>query len=362
MTAIFRSVSLLLVACTVFGGVAVAQAPAAPAAPQSAAYQPPQDPKAAKLYAEAAEQFKQRHYMLAIEFYGKADKQAEGKCLSCKLQSFKAARQINDFKQARERAESLLSLVTAASDKAQIYTWLGENGVAEGISTKKDKAFDEADAAFRSALEIQPGRLAALYGDGLALAHLHRDGESAERFRSYLAAAKPEDLDYQRAQRYVSRPELARARMAPNFRITTLDGKTVTLESLTGQVGLLDFWATWCGPCKEALPYVQKLARKYANQPFTILSVSIDSDEDADKWKDFVRGHEMTWLQYRDGDHQGPMARLFGVQVVPTTFTIDADGVLQDQHVGDADLDEKIAQLVKRASTRDSNSVKGNGL
>ena len=334
--------------------VAAAQAPAPAPAAQTAAYLPPQDPKAAKTYAEAADQLKQRHFMLAVELFAKADKQDGGQCASCKLQGYKAARQANDFKDAREEAEALLAIVTAASDKAQLHTWLGETGVAEGISTKKDKSFELADADFRAALELQPNRTSALYGDALALAHLHRDDDARQRFLAYLAAAKPEDLDYPRAKRYAERPELARARMAPNFRVTTLDGKTVTLESLTGKVVLLDFWATWCGPCKEALPYVQKLNRKYAGQPFVILSVSIDSEKDDAKWKDFVRDHEMTWLQYRDGDDHGPMARVFGVTAVPTTFTIDADGILEDQHVGDADLDGKIGQLLRRTAATKS--------
>ena len=154
-------------------------------------------------------------------------------------------------------------------------------------------------------------------------------------------------MDYARAQRFVERPELARAKMAPNFRLTTLDGRTLTLESLSGKVVLIDFWATWCGPCREALPHIRQIAQKFDGQPLVVLSISLDTDEA--KWKDFVAKNGMTWMQYRDGRFDGPIAKEFDVNAIPATFTIDADGVLEDQHVGDADIEGKLKKLIARA-------------
>jgi hypothetical protein len=78
-----------------------------------------------------------------------------------------------------------------------------------------------------------------------------------------------------------------------------------------------------------------------------VLSVNLDDDEQ--KWKDFVQ-NEMTWPQYGgDGGFKGPMATLFGVHAIPQTFTIDADGVLQDQHIGDASIEGKLKKLVSQA-------------
>ena len=78
-----------------------------------------------------------------------------------------------------------------------------------------------------------------------------------------------------------------------------------------------------------------------------MLSVSLDNDEE--KWKDFVAKNEMSWPQYRDGGFTGPISRLFDVRAIPHTFTIDADGVLQDEHVGDAAIEGKIKKLIARA-------------
>jgi hypothetical protein len=75
--------------------------------------------------------------------------------------------------------------------------------------------------------------------------------------------------------------------------------------------------------------------------------VSLDSDEQ--KWKDFIEKNGMTWMHYRDGGFTGPLSRMFAVNAIPHTFTIDADGVLQDEQIGDASIEGKLKKLVSRA-------------
>ena len=135
--------------------------------------------------------------------------------------------------------------------------------------------------------------------------------------------------------------------MAPPFTITTTDGQRVSMDDLAGKVVLLDFWATWCEPCREALPHMREIAKKFQAEPLVVLSVSLDNDEQ--KWRDFIVKNEMTWPQYRDGGFTGPISRKFGVEAIPHTFTIDADGVLQDEHIGDASIEGKLKKLVSRA-------------
>ena len=120
------------------------------------------------------------------------------------------------------------------------------------------------------------------------------------------------------------------------------------IEASKTQPVIVDFWATWCGPCREALPHIRDIARKFQGQPLVVLSVSLDSDEA--KWKDFVAKNGMSWLQVRDGRWTGKIATEFGVTAIPATFTIDADGVLEDQHVGDASIEGKLKKLVAQAA------------
>jgi thiol-disulfide isomerase/thioredoxin len=126
-----------------------------------------------------------------------------------------------------------------------------------------------------------------------------------------------------------------------------IDQQPTKLSELRGRVVLLDFWATWCGPCREALPHMQKLAKKFEGEPLVVLSVSLDENEQ--KWKDFIAKNGMTWPQYLDGGFTGPVSRMFAVNAIPHTFTIDADGVLQDEQIGDSSVEGKLKKLISRA-------------
>jgi thiol-disulfide isomerase/thioredoxin len=283
----------------------------------------------------------------ALEAFRKADKQDGGQCILCEYQAWNAAAEIRDFKAARAQAEMMVAHVSTPGDKAQAQFFLGQACMAEGIRDKHDEPITAAEAAFSEALRIRPNNTVYLYAEAMALAHLKRDDEARHNFQEFLKYASRDDVDYARAQRFIEHPELASAKMAPNFRLTALDGRTLTLESLSGKVVLIDFWATWCGPCREALPHIRKIAEKFDGQPLVVLSISLDNDDA--KWKEFVGKNEMTWLQYRDGRFDGPIAKIFDVNAIPATFTIDADGILEDQHIGDANIEGKLKKLVARA-------------
>ena len=338
-----------LSAFTFLVGVSAAQTPET--APQSKANAPknsPTDAKARKTYDEAIKLMKDHRAAFALDGFRKADKQDGGHCIPCELEAWNAAIDAEDYKAAREQSAAILDHVTSINDKAQAQFLLGQAWLSEGIQKKHDKACEAADAAFQESLQLHPGNAICLYADGTALAYLKRDDAARERYRQYLKVADPGSLNYARAQRFAEHPELARARVAPNFRLTTIDGRTLTLESLAGKVVLIDFWATWCGPCREALPHIRQIAQKFDGQPLVVLSISLDKDEA--KWKDFTAKNQMTWLQYCDGGFDGKIATLFGVTAIPATFTIDADGVLEDQHVGDADIEGKLKKLIARAA------------
>jgi thiol-disulfide isomerase/thioredoxin len=329
-------------------GLTTAQMPAPtpqskPAAPSSG----PIDPKAKKTYDEALKLTRERQWAFAVDGFRKADKQDGGHCVPCEYQAWNAAVELGDFKAARAQAEAMLANVSSPAGKAQAQYFLGQACMAEGMRDKHQEPLEAAEAAFNEALKLRPRNAIYLFAEATALAYLKRDDAARQGFQEFLKVASREDLDYARAQRFVEHPELARAKMAPNFRLTTLDGKTLTLESLTGKVVLIDFWATWCGPCRNALPHIRQIAKKFDGQPFVVLSISQDSDQA--KWNEFVEKNGMTWLQYRDGA-SGPISKQFGVHAIPATFTIDADGVLEDQHVGDADIEGKLKKLIARAT------------
>ena len=234
--------------------------------------------------------------------------------------------------------------------KDQAYAELLHGSAALHLSGDQPtpKELAEADTAFKAAFTHDPSLRTALYLDGRALAALHRDDDAREAFTRYVEIAPPTDPYRPRAQNYIANLKLARASMAPPFSATLSDGKPVTLADLHGRVVLLDFWATWCVPCRQLLPKLQQMAARFQNEPFTLLSISWDEDQDA--WKKYVGDNHMTWPQVLDTDHK--LSSTYGVDALPHYFTIDADGALQSEvvGVGDDNLQARLQALITRAN------------
>jgi thiol-disulfide isomerase/thioredoxin len=102
-------------------------------------------------------------------------------------------------------------------------------------------------------------------------------------------------------------------------------------SSSNGKVTLLDFWATWCGPCRHALPGLKQLQAAYGADKVEVISISEDEDEGT--WQSFVAQNQMNWTQRRDSDHQ--LMRQYGASALPTYVLIGKDGNVVEQYVGD---------------------------
>jgi thiol-disulfide isomerase/thioredoxin len=306
----------------------------------------PTDPKAQKTYAEAQNWLKNHAWPAALDSFKKADKQDSGHCAACQRQMADLGQKLGDYKVADLATSEMIQQARTPAESAEAHMQRGVFLLHEGAAKGKEDIFAEADKEFKNVLAVDPKYATAYYGDGMALSYLKQDDAAKAQFQQ-AALLLHEGVDRTRALRYVDRPELARARMAPPFAMTTIDGRRVSLDDLTGKVVLIDFWATWCGPCREALPHMRQIAQKFADEPLVVVSVSLDSDDQ--KWRTFVSQNGMTWLQVRDGGFTGPISKLFGVNAIPHTFTIDADGVLQDEQIGDGSIEGKLKKLCAQA-------------
>jgi len=336
----------LLLCSLVFAGRLAAQ-PGTARGALAGATAGPGDAKAAKVYAKALKDVEAHNYGLALDDFRKADTLDGGHCLGCEMQAYKAAKQLQDYKAAQDEATLLVSHAATVDDKVEAHRLAGEACLADGGYRIFEKPFQAADAEFQAALQLMPQQPDCVYDDGVALAHLHQYEKAKAQFEQFMKLVSPKDLLYARAKLFAAQPELARKRTAPNFHVVALDGKTVSMESLVGKVVLIDFWATWCGPCKQALPHLKEIAHTFEGQPLVVISISLDEDDAA--WKKFVAENGMTWIQYRDGGFDGEIATQFAVKAIPTTFTIDADGFVQDQQVGDGEIELKLKKLIAQA-------------
>ena len=307
----------------------------------------PSDPRAQKTYAEALQWQKQGNRQSAIDSFRKANKQDGGHCIDCLQRAYNLALEINQFGTAISVVQDLLAVTPADPDKAVLHFWEGIALQREAIAEKNDKYFSQSCDEFKAALGLDPKLTTVLYSYGVSLAYLRQDDAARAEFHSFVADDTLNPNLHERAKRYVDHVELARAQMAPPFTYTALNGQQVSLDSLAGKVVLIDFWATWCAPCVAALPHVKRIVQQFQGQPFVFLSVSLDSD--SAKWKDFVEKNGMNWPQYHEVGFGGPMDRLFQVDQIPATFSIDGEGVMSNQSLNDRDLENKLRKMIAQA-------------
>src|SRR3990167_3264257 len=132
---------------------------------------------------------------------------------------------------------------------------------------------------------------------------------------------------------------------APNFSAKTIEGKTVSLKESLGKVTIIDFWASWCGPCRAENPNVVELYNELHSKGLNIIGVSLD--EDATKWKNAIAKDKLTWTQVSNlKGWKDPIALTYKVEEIPSTFILDAKGNIVARNLRGDDLKAKVKELL----------------
>jgi len=135
--------------------------------------------------------------------------------------------------------------------------------------------------------------------------------------------------------------------IAPDIKLKTPDGKEISLASLRGKVVLLDFWASWCGPCRRENPNVVRAYQEYKDKGFTVYSVSLDTEKE--RWIKAIAADKLEW-----GNHvsdllgwQSSAAKLYGIRSIPSAFLLDKKGVVVAVNLRGEALHQMLAQLLQ---------------
>ncbi|RZL09309.1 MAG: TlpA family protein disulfide reductase [Hymenobacter sp.] len=135
---------------------------------------------------------------------------------------------------------------------------------------------------------------------------------------------------------------------APVFTQATPDGRQVSLSDYRGKYVLVDFWASWCGPCRAENPAVIKAYNTFKSRNFDILSVSLDEENGREKWLKAIQDDQLTWTQVSDlRGWANEAAKRYGVQSIPQNYLLDPTGKIVAANLRGDELQAKLAQLLK---------------
>lgn len=140
------------------------------------------------------------------------------------------------------------------------------------------------------------------------------------------------------------KPKFDEGHMAPDFTAELMTGDTFSLAGLRGQYVLLDFWGSWCGPCRRENAVLVQLHERYRSEPFTIVSIGIESSRD--RWKRAIEHDQLSWKYHivQLDNFKSPIARKYGVRELPTKYLIDPAGEIVAVNPGMVELDEFLSE------------------
>ncbi len=247
-------------------------------------------------------------------------------------------------------------------------------GRALVLSAQDDKAaLDQAEGEFRLAIVADPNL--TLAHDDLAdlLRKEHRDGEAASETNvnppsDFNDSNRPkigrriivdgntgqeitDIVEAKTATEIRDVPERSAPQAAPRFKFVSAKGEHVSLDDLHGKIVLLDFWASWCPPCRASVPQLGEIYDEYPKDKFVLIGISLDENDGT--WRQFTESHDERWVQVRDSNRQ--LSRLFfsfGRMALPTYFLVDGEGNVRLHISGWSDsmgqrLDREIGRLIK---------------
>lgn len=315
----------------------------------------------------AAAQDKEAQY---AEEMRKGDAALKDKAYEGALEAYKRASSLRDKKSADAHHGMALShfglgahrsVVEACSDAVK---YAGDDRLLEArartlrgtalfqlADKPNDKRLADAESDFRAVLALGDEIPGARYNLGVVLLRRNRDEEGIRELRKYLEGAG-NSVEAAEAKRMIEDPRRARESYAPNFSVVTIDGRHITLDDLRGKTVLLDFWGTWCPPCRAATPELIRLNRKMADRPFVMIGIS--SDRDHVVLREYVERHDMAWPQVHDRGRD--LQRLFNVNVFPTYVLIDHEGIIRGRKTSygfetERWLDSQVKKQVKTSET-----------
>jgi len=167
-------------------------------------------------------------------------------------------------------------------------------------------------------------------------------------YKSLSESLKKTELGQTLGNRILTTSRTAIGTVAPDFTQNDPDGKPVKLSDFRGKYVLIDFWASWCGPCRKENPNVVRAYAQFKDKNFEILGVSLDNPNAKNAWLNAIEKDNLTWKQVSDLQGWGNQAaRLYGVEGIPQNFLIDPKGVIIAKNLRGEELIKTLSRILK---------------
>ena len=271
-----------------------------------------------------------RKYELALDAYQKADKLSHHTCAVAFLKIATIEKKAGAFSEALDDAKKAIK--AAGDDKAVNIQVLQFRASLLGQMAGKptDKKLKEAEEELRQALALDSNNALTHLDLGMILLRQERDAEGIPELNAYITSPGASPPIVAETRLVIGNPIRARMPFAPKFSFTAHDNQRISNASLRGKVVLLDFWGTWCPPCRESVPILRDINKKYSGKPFQLVGVSSDDDEEV--WKTFIQAQHMDWPDYIDLSEE--VQHAFKIDSYPTFILLDKDGVIRFRQSG----------------------------
>jgi thiol-disulfide isomerase/thioredoxin len=289
------------------------------------------DPKFAAALQKGEAELKSRRFDEAIQSFKQANAIQNKTSAAAFFGLCRAYHGFGAFKSAAEQCADGLKHV--GDDQRLRASLHNQRGMALFSLARKntDKEIREAETEFRSALLVPEAPPIAWYNLGVMLLKQNRDQEGIVALQAYLdTGARAPEIDL--ARRMIENPRRGREDFAPDYAFASLAGDYINSKELVGKTVLLDFWGTWCGPCRQATPDLVRLHKKFRDEPFVLLGISSDKATDRGKWEDYITKTKMEWPQFLDLSRQ--VHRPFQITAFPTYIVIDTEGIVRTRVQG----------------------------
>lgn len=264
---------------------------------------------------------------------------------SYNTEAYKIQKEIMDFQQ---KNQAKFMEAQQKGDQATMQSLMDEVGKIQNKYVEQNKKFISTNKDSYVSLmlltqlamsdALKPEEIKKYYND---FDQSIKDSKKGKEFADNL-----KKIEESQKESLAKQQKVAIGQKAPDFTANTPDGKPESLLKNLGKVTIVDFWASWCGPCRQENPHVVALYNKYKAQGLKIIGVSLDKEKE--KWVKAIADDKLEWLQVSNLKFwEDPIAKEYAVEAIPATFILDENGTIVAKDLRGAELDAKIAELLK---------------